>query len=71
MGHLGVDRASMNRAILGAQEGGIFVVADHAGRPGTGNLRIWDVHRIEESSCARKSKAAGIRLQEQGMFTQP
>ena len=37
LGYLNVDRARMNRAIFAAlRPGGIYVVADHSGRPGTG-----------------------------------
>src|SRR4029077_20358140 len=37
LGHLGVDRAAMNRAVFRAlKPGGLYVIADHAGRPGTG-----------------------------------
>src|SRR5205085_12357565 len=36
-GHLGVDRASLNRAVFAAlKPGGFYVIADHSGRPGTG-----------------------------------
>jgi len=37
LGHLGVDRARMNTAVFRAlKPGGLFVIADHAGRRGTG-----------------------------------
>jgi predicted methyltransferase len=69
MGHLGVDRAAMNRAIFRAlKPGGIYVVADHAGRSGTGISESGTLHRIEESFLRQEVEAAGFRLQEQGMF---
>jgi predicted methyltransferase len=40
LGHLGVDRAAMDQAVFRAlKPGGLFVIADHAGRPGTGISR--------------------------------
>jgi predicted methyltransferase len=69
MGHLGVDRAAMNRAIFRAlKPGGIYVVADHAGRAGTGISESGTLHRIEESFLRKEVEAAGFRQQEQGMF---
>ena len=36
-GHMGVDRAQVNRAVFAAlKPGGMYVVADHSGRAGTG-----------------------------------
>ena len=36
LGHLGIDRAKLNRAVFAAlKPGGVYVVADHSGRPGT------------------------------------
>ena len=69
MGHLCVDRAAMNRAIFRAlKPGGIYVVADHAGRPGTGISESGTLHRIEEVFLRQEVEAAGFRLQEEGMF---
>ena len=57
LGYLGVDRASMNRAIFRAlRPGGLYVIADHAGRPGTGISESGTLHRIEEAFCARRSR---------------
>ena len=37
LGHMGVDRAQMNKAVFAAlKSGGLYVIADHSGRPGTG-----------------------------------
>jgi predicted methyltransferase len=69
LGHLGVDRAAMNRAIFrGLKPGGIYVVADHAGRPGTGISEAGTLHRIEEAFLRQEVEAAGFRLQDQGLF---
>ena len=69
MGHLGVDRARMNAAIFAAlKQGGAYVVADHAGRAGTGISESGTLHRVEEALVRREVEAAGFRLAGQGMF---
>ena len=69
LGHLGVDRTAMNKAIYTAlKPGGIYVIADHAGRKGTGISESGTLHRVEEEFVAREVLAAGFRLAEQGMF---
>ena len=69
MGHLGVDRARMNAAIFAAlKPGGAYVIADHAGRPGTGISESGTLHRVEEALVRREVEAAGFRLAGQGMF---
>ncbi|MDE2398164.1 MAG: hypothetical protein KGM91_22240, partial [Burkholderiales bacterium] len=69
MGHLGVDRAAMNRSIFRAlQPGGHYVIADHAGRPGTGISESGTLHRIEESFLRSEVEAAGFRLESEGLF---
>ena len=61
-GFLGVDRASTNRAIFNAlKPGGFYVLADHAGRPGTGISESGTLHRIEESFLRSEVEAAGFR----------
>ena len=68
-GLLGVDRAAMNKAIFAAlKPGGVYVIADHAGRKGTGISESGTLHRVEEEFVAREVLAAGFRLAEQGMF---
>ena len=68
-GFLGVDRARMNRAIFEAlKPGGYFVIADHAGRPGTGITESGTLHRIEESFLKSEVEAAGFRLAAEGDF---
>ncbi len=67
--HLGVDRARMNRAIFDAlKPGGVYVVADHSGRPGTGVSETKTLHRIEEAVLRREIEAAGFRLVDEGHF---
>ncbi len=68
-GFLGVDRARTNRAIFQAlKPGGVYVIADHAGRPGTGISESGTLHRIEESFLRAEVEAAGFRLADEGQF---
>jgi predicted methyltransferase len=68
-GHFGVDRASLNRALFAAlKRGGRYVVADHAGRPGTGISESGTLHRVEETLVRQEVEAAGFRLAEEGTF---
>ena len=68
-GFMGVDRAQMNRALFRAlKPGGVFVVADHAGRPNTGISESGTLHRVEESFLRREIEAAGFRLVAEGNF---
>jgi predicted methyltransferase len=63
LGHMGVDRARMNAAVFAAlKPGGVYVIADHAGRPGTGISEAGTLHRIEEAFLRREVQAAGFRL---------
>ena len=69
MGHLGVDRGAMNRAIFQAlKRGGMYVIADHAGRPGSGISESGTLHRIEEAFLRKEIELAGFRLVAEGMF---
>ena len=69
LGHLGVDRAAMNRAVFRAlKSGGTFVIADHAGRPGTGISESGTLHRIEEAFLQKEVEAAGFNLQAEADF---
>ena len=69
LGHLGVDRAQMNAAIFRAlKPGGLYVVADHAGRAGTGISESGTLHRVEEAFLRREVEAAGFRLLAEGTF---
>jgi predicted methyltransferase len=68
-GFLGVDRAQLNRAVFRAlKPGGLYVIADHAGRPGTLISESGTLHRIEESFLRGEVEAAGFRLAEEGSF---
>jgi len=69
LGHMDVDRAKMNKAVFAAlKPGGMYVIADHAGRPGTGISESDTLHRIEESFLRKEVEAAGFVLVEQGDF---
>jgi len=69
LGYLGVDRARMNRAAFAAlKPGGMYVVADHSGRPGTGISEGGTLHRVEEALVRREIEAAGFRLADEGQF---
>jgi predicted methyltransferase len=68
-GHLGVDRAQLNAAVFRAlKPGGSYVIADHAGRPGTGITESGTLHRVEEAFVVREVEAAGFRLAARGDF---
>ena len=69
LGGMGVDRSAMNRAVFGAlKSGGMYVIADHAGRPGTGISESTTLHRIEADFVRREIEAAGFRLAAEGDF---
>ena len=69
LGHLGVDRAAMNQAVFRAlKPGGLYVIADHSGRPGSGISESGTLHRIEEAFLRQEVEAAGFKLLEQGNF---
>jgi predicted methyltransferase len=69
MGFLGVDRAKMNAAVFRAlKHGGMYVIGDHSGRPGTGISESGTLHRIEEAFLRREVEAAGFKLAAQGNF---
>jgi len=69
LGFLGVDRTRMNRAIfLALKPGGAFVIADHAGRPGTGITESGTLHRVEEVFLRGEVEAAGFRLAAEANF---
>ena len=69
LGHLGVDRAAMNQTVFRAlKPGGLYVIADHSGRPGTGISESGTLHCIEEAFLRQEVEAAGFRLLEQVNF---
>ncbi len=69
LGHAGVDRDAMNRAVFaGLKPGGVYVIADHAGRPGTGISEAGTLHRMEEAFLIREVQNAGFKLAAQADF---
>src|SRR6201996_6301081 len=56
--------AKVNKAIFNAlKPGGVYVVVDHAGRPGTGYTEMNTLHRIEESVVKEQLTQAGFVLE--------
>lgn len=69
LGHLGTDRSRMNAAVFAAlKPGGLYVIADHAGRPGTGISEAGTLHRIEEAFLQKEVESAGFKLVAHGDF---
>ncbi len=69
LGYMGVDRTAMDKAVFRAlKPGGTFVIADHAGRSGTGISESGTLHRIEEAFLRNEVEAAGFKLQAEGTF---
>lgn len=69
LGHMGVDRDRLNQAVFAAlKPGGMYVIADHAGRPGTGISESGTLHRIEQSFLQAEVERAGFKLLEEGRF---
>ena len=68
-GHMGVDRARLNKAVFAAlKPGGMYVIADHSGRHGSGISESGTLHRIEEAFLRKEVEAAGFRLAAEGNF---
>jgi predicted methyltransferase len=66
---LGTDRAKMNRAVFNAlKPGGVYIVADHSARPGSGVADVKSLHRIDEAVVRAEVQAAGFRLVEEALF---
>ncbi len=69
LGFMGVDRARMNRAVFAAlKPGGLYVIADHSGRAGTGISESGTLHRVEEAFLRQEVESAGFRLAASGGF---
>ena len=69
LGFLGVDRGKMNAAVFRAlKSGGVYVIADHAGRPGTGISESGTLHRIEKAFLRQEVEAAGFKFAAEGTF---
>jgi predicted methyltransferase len=69
LGFLGVGREQMNRAVFAAlKPGGMYVIADHSSRTGTGISESGTLHRVEEAFVRKEVEAAGFRLAAEGNF---
>ena len=69
LGYQGVDRMQMNKAVFKAlKTGGIYVIADHAGRAGTGISEAATLHRMEEAFLRKEVEAAGFKQVASGDF---
>ena len=69
LGFMRVDRARMNRAVFDAlKSGASYVIADHAGRPGTGISESGTLHRIEQAFLVSEVEAAGFKLLAEAAF---
>jgi predicted methyltransferase len=56
--------AKFNKAVFDAlKPGGVYVVIDHSGRPGTGYSEMGTLHRIEESEVKKMVADAGFVLE--------
>lgn len=59
-----VDPAVLNAAVFKAlKPGGLFVIVDHAGRPGTGMTETDTLHRIDVETVKKQVTAAGFVLE--------
>ena len=69
LGYQEVDRDKMNRAVYAAlKPGGMYVIADHAGRADTGISESGTLHRIEEAFLVKEVESAGFKLISRGDF---
>ena len=69
LGFLQVDRAAMNKAVFKAlKPGGVYIIGDHSGRPGTGISESGTLHRIEQAFLQKEVEAAGFKLVAEGNF---
>jgi len=59
-----VDPAVLNTAVFKAlKPGGLYVIIDHAGRPGTGMKETDTLHRIDVATVKQQVTAAGFVLE--------
>jgi predicted methyltransferase len=66
---LKTDREKMNRAVLAAlKPGGVYVVIDHSGQPGTFATQTDSLHRIEEKVVRDEVQHAGFELEAEAGF---
>jgi predicted methyltransferase len=66
---IGTDRDKMNKAVLDAlKPGGLYVIVDHAAKPGAGTSEVQTLHRIDEQTVKDEVAKAGFVLVEEGTF---
>jgi predicted methyltransferase len=66
---MGVDRATMNRAVFRAlRPGGIYAIVDHSARVGSGSADAQTFHRIDEQVVREEVTAAGFELVAEASF---
>lgn len=59
----GVDVDAMNRRVFEVlKPGGLYVILDHSGRPGTGVSEAGTLHRIDKAEVRRAVEAAGFEF---------
>jgi predicted methyltransferase len=59
----GADLAGFNKAVFAAlKPGGIFIVIDHAGSPGTGFTQTGTLHRVDPDAVKKEVMAAGFKF---------
>jgi predicted methyltransferase len=69
LGHMQVDRARMNRTLFEAlKPGGVYVIADHSRRTGTGISESGSRNRVEEALLRQEVEAGGFKLVASGNF---
>ena len=69
LGHSASIARPMNKAVFAAlKPGGVYVIADHSGRPGTGISESGTLHRVEEAFLRKEVEAAGFKLVAEGNF---
>ncbi|HUN24827.1 MAG TPA: hypothetical protein VMU67_00865 [Steroidobacteraceae bacterium] len=57
------DIAAFDKRVFDAlKPGGIFLVVDHAGAPGTGTTQTSTLHRIDPAAARKEIEAAGFKL---------
>jgi predicted methyltransferase len=67
--YMKVDRAEMDRKLLGAlKPGGFLIVADHSALSGQGISVAKTLHRIDEATLREELEAAGFHLAGEGNF---
>ena len=66
---LGVDRDKMNKVIFDAlKPGGLYVIFDHATKPGAGSADAKTLHRIEDKTVIDEVTKAGFKVARRGDF---